>query len=127
MQTLLRLMGIRPSLLAAHAAAYGDLFAAEWPPAVSTLRRSILLNLLALLCLWSTLLLSGIALMLWAMLAPPSAQAAWLLVLVPSLALVGAGACLALGQRHANEVAFEEMRKQLQADLAMLREAGSSS
>lgn len=127
MQTLLKLIAIRPSLLAEHAAAYGDLLAAEWPQAISTIRRSIVLNLLALLCLWSTLLLAGMAVMLWAMLAANAGQAAWLLVLVPLLALAGAGVFLTLSRMRADAGAFEEMRQQLRADLAMLGETGGTS
>ena len=127
MQTLLKLIATRPSLLAEHAAAYADLMAAEWPQAISTFRRSIVLNLLVLLCLWSTLLLAGMALMLWAMLAAPAGQAAWLLVLVPLLALAGAGVFLAVNRMRADAGAFEEMRRQLRADLAMLCETGSTS
>ena len=127
MQTLLKLIAIRPSLLAEHAAAYADLLAVEWPLAVSMFRRSIALNLLALLCLWSTLLLAGMAVMLWAMLAANAGQAAWLLVPVPLLALAGAGVFLTLSRMRADAGAFEEMRRQLRADLAMLGETGGTS
>ena len=127
MQALLKLFAIRPSLLAEHAAAYSDLLAAEWPLAVSTFRRSVVLNLLALLCLWSTLLLTGMALMLWGMLAEPAGQAVWLLGLVPLLALAGAGACLVAARMRADTDAFEETRRQFRADLTMLREADSTS
>lgn len=127
MQTLLKLIATRPSLLAEHALAYADLQAAEWPLAVSTFRRRMVLNLLALLCLWSTVLLAGMALMLWGMLAAPAGQAAWLLALVLLLALVDACACLALNRMRADDGAFREMRGQLRADLAMLRETGGPS
>lgn len=127
MHPLLKLIAIRSSLLAEHAAAYADLLASEWPLAVSTFRRGMVLNLLALLCLWSTLLLTGMALMLWGMLAEPAGQAVWLLVLVPLLALAGAGACLVAARMRADAGAFEETRRQLRADLTMLREANSTS
>lgn len=87
----------------------------------------IVLNLLALLCLWSTLLLAGMAVMLWAMLAANAGQAAWLLVPVPLLALAGAGVFLTLSRMRADAGAFEEMRRQLRADLAMLGETGGTS
>jgi hypothetical protein len=64
--------------------------------------------------------------MLWAALPGPGMQAPWVLILVPLLPLAGALGCLGRARAHGGGgVAFDALRRQVRADLAMLREAGA--
>ncbi len=123
MHPLLALVTNRPNLLAEHAQAYVDLLATELPRAAAAYKRTLLLNVLALLGLQAALLLAGLGLMLWAALPASPMPAAWLLVAVPILPLAGALACLLVARSGAARNAMDAVQGQFSADLAMLRDA----
>jgi Putative Actinobacterial Holin-X, holin superfamily III len=122
----LRLVTARPELLADHAEAYAELFASELGSAGSSLKRQVLLNGLALCGLGVGAVLAGVALMLWAVLPMAQSQAPWALLVVPVLPFIMAGICLLAASRYAKLKPFSHIRRQMAADLAMVREVGSA-
>lgn len=123
MHPLLHVITTRPQLLAEHAQAYAELVAAELPRASAALKRQALLNGLALLGLLATLLLGGVALMLWAALPAAAMPTAWLLIAVPLLPAAGTVACLIAAPSSVERKLLCDLRQQLGADLKMLNEA----
>ena len=80
----------------------------------------------AALCLVGVaLVLTGVAVMLWAALPSSGFQAPWVLVAVPVVTLVAAVSCVLMARRKPVESAFDNVKKQLSADMAMLREVSA--
>ena len=123
MHPLLNVIATRPQLLAEHAQAYAELLAAELPRATAAWKRQALLNGLAWLGLLATLLLGGVALMLWAALPAAAMPAAWLLIAVPLLPAVGAILCLIAAPSGVERKLLGDLCQQLGADAKMLHEA----
>lgn len=126
MHPLLQLIATRPQLLAEHAQAYGALAGTELARVSSHWKRQIVLATVALSCLAITAVLVGVALMLWATTPVAQMSLPWLLWFTPlPTALVALGCLVALltGEQAA---AFEEIQRQIHADMAMLREAGAA-
>jgi len=123
MHPLLKLIATRPQLLAEHAQAYAELAAIELPRAASAWKRQALLHALALLGLLASLLLAGVALMLWATLPSLSMPAPWLLIAVPLMPGAGAMACLIALQARSERNGLAGLQHQVSADLGMLRDA----
>ncbi len=123
---LLRLIATQPQLLADHAEGYADLVAAEAGSAYAAWKRSVILNAAGLCSLGVSTVLVGVALMLWAVTPVATMQAPWALVVVPLPTLALAVWCLlaARGTDIAN--AFDNVRRQVKADMAMLRSAAGS-
>jgi hypothetical protein len=69
--------------------------------------------------------LGGVALMLWAVIPPEEIQAPWALVLAPGLTLGVAVACWVASNSGAAAGAFDGVRRQMKADVAMLREVSA--
>lgn len=122
----MRLVTARPELLADHAEAYAELFASELGSAGDSLKRQVVLNSLAVCGLGVGVVLAGVALMLWAVLPMAQSQAPWALMVVPVLPLVMAGACFFAASRYAKLKPFSHIRRQMAADLAMVREVGAT-
>lgn len=121
---VLHLLATRPQWLAEHAEAYAELAAVELGDAASAGRRSVLLAGAALCAGGVAATLAGVALMLWAVTPGLPTHTAWLLWATPALpASLALLAVLAQRRRRPAE-RFVELRRQLQADLALLREAG---
>jgi uncharacterized membrane protein YqjE len=123
MHPLLHVIATRPQLLAEHAQAYAELVAAELPRATAAWKRQALLNGLALLSLLASLLLGGVALMLWAALPAAAMPAAWLLIAVPLLPALAGIACLIAARSGTEANLLGDLRQQLGADAKMLHEA----
>jgi hypothetical protein len=70
--------------------------------------------------------LTGVALMLWAVIPPADMNAPWALVLAPLVPLGLAVGCWVAAQSHAGPRAFEQMRRQLREDAAMLKGVAAS-
>lgn len=122
MHGLLRLLATQPQLLADHAEAYAELAATELGEASVQWRRSALLQVLGLCGVSAGVVLAGVALMLWAAVPIAQIHAPWALVAAPLLpAALGLG-CLMAARRCGRAAAFAGVRRQWQADLAMLRE-----
>lgn len=123
---LFLLMATRPQLLADHAEAYAELVAAEVANVSVAWKRRALLYAVALVCLAVAAVLAGVALMLWAVIPVASMQAPWALLVAPILPIALAVWCLLVARSSGNASAFDNIRQQIQADLAMLREASTS-
>jgi hypothetical protein len=124
---IFHLVATQPELLGQHAQAYGELVGSELSTQASVWGRRALLMALALCLLGVTVVLAGIAIMLWAT-AMPEPRSAWVLLAVPGVPAVATAVCYVLARwRNANDaLAFAELRRQIQADLALLREVGES-
>jgi hypothetical protein len=70
--------------------------------------------------------LAGVALMLWGVIPESDIRAPWVLIAAPLLPTAVALGCriAARAYRHAN--AFEDVMRQVKADMNMLREASAS-
>jgi uncharacterized membrane protein YqjE len=121
--SLLQLLATRPQLLADHAAAYADLAEAEIDVASAAWRRFALLRACSLCAAGTAAVLAGVALMLWAVTPDIRAPALWVLWVTPVLPALAAAVCLSAMRQVQQAPAFGGLRKQLRADLLMLREA----
>lgn len=124
---LFLLIATRPQLLADHAEAYAELVAAEVAHVSATWKRRSLLYALALCCLAVGAVLAGVALMLWAVTPAASMHAPWALIAAPVVPVALALWCLLAAARSKGHASgFDNIRQQMKADLAMLREASTS-
>ena len=123
---LFHVIANRPQLLAEHAQAYAELVSAEIGTVTAAWKRQALLNAVALCCLAVAAVLAGVALMLWAVIPPVQVQAPWALLAAPLLPLLVALGCLWAARLPDNGGAFDSVRRQVQADLMLLREAGAA-
>jgi len=123
---VLRLLATRPHWLAEHAEAYAELAAAEAGAAALAARRSVILSVTAISGLGLAAMLGGVALMLWAALPSLPGATAWVLWAVPALPFAAALVALLIKQSGRDEGSFVLLRQQLQADMALLREAHAS-
>lgn len=123
---LLHLIATRPQLLAEHAEAYAELVASEFGTVSSGWKRRALLNAAALCGTGVGAVLGGVALMLWAVIPATQIQAPWALVVAPVLPLAAAACCAWAARIDEESPAFESVRRQLRADVALLREVGAA-
>ncbi len=123
---LLRLIATEPQVLGDHVEAYAELVGDEVRKTSSALGMTRLGLYLAAACLGGiALVFTGVALMLWASLPASGFQTPWLLVAVPAITFVVALICAAIAARSRVENAFDNVKKQLNADMAMLREVSA--
>ena len=122
---IFHLVATQPQLLGQHAQAYGELVGTELSAQARVWSRRALLIALALCLLGVTLVLAGVATMMWAT-SVPELRSVWVLLAVPSVPGLAALACYLLARQSsaADAQAFAELRRQMQADLALLRELG---
>ncbi len=123
---LFLLIATRPQLLADHAEAYAELVATEVGHVSTTWKRRALLYVVALCGLAVGAVLAGVALMLWAVTPAASMHAPWALIAAPVVPVALALWCLLAVRSQANASGFENIRQQMKADLAMLRETSTS-
>ena len=120
---LLRLVATEPHVLAGHAAAYAALIQAEVSRASGLWTRRLALYLAALALAVVGLILAGVAAMLHAALPDAGRHADWAMLLVPGVPLALAAILALVARSISIEGAFVTVRRQLDADGAMLREA----
>lgn len=120
---LLHLVATQPRLLLDHAEAYADLVAEEIANASAAWKRRALLSAIAMFCLGVAVVFAGVALMLWAVTPVIQNRELWILVAVPLLPLVIGLLCLLIAKAGNNGGAFDDLRRQVRADMNMLREA----
>ena len=119
---LLRLLTTEPHLLGDHVEAYAELVGEEVKK-TSTAWGTRLALYAATLCLGGVgLVLAGVAIMLWASVPAGDLHSPWVLVAVPVVTFVLAAACFLIARRNPAHNAFDNVKKQLSADMAMLRE-----
>ena len=122
---LLHLIATQPQLLADHAEAYADLFGEELHAATTQWKRQAVLIAVGLCLIGVSAALGGVALMLWAVIPPQDIHAPWALVVAPALPLVVAVGCLLSSRTSVAAGAFDTLRQQMGADVAMLREVSA--
>ena len=122
---LLRLIATEPQILGDHVEAYAELVGDEVKKTGSAWGARIALYLAALGFASVTLVLGGVAVMLWGSLPATGMPMPWLLIVVPAVTAVAALACFLLARRNPIENAFDNVKKQLNADMAMLREVSA--
>lgn len=124
---LIHLIASRPHLLAEHASAYADLMGAEIGRVGGDVKRRAIFGAIALIGAIIGVILAGTALMLWAVLPVTQMAAPWILLVVPAPALlVAMGCAMAARAPSSGGAAFDAIRKQMHADMVMLRESGAS-
>ncbi len=122
---LLRLIATEPQVLGDHVEAYAELVGEEVKKTGAAWGMRLGLYAAALALGAIGLVLAGVAVMLWASLPPTGFQAPWVLLVVPGVVLLLAIVCGAVARRNPIENAFENVKKQLNADMAMLREVSA--
>ena len=126
MYPLLYLVATRPQLLVDHAEAYVDLVAAEVSNASVIWKRRVTLNVMGMCSFVVAVVLAGVALMMWATIPIVGNQAVWVLVITPLLPMGLGTCCLIAARTQSEEGAFDTLRRQFKADMAILREATGS-
>ena len=122
MHPLLQLLVSQPALLGEHAQGYLALLGSEVADLTRTTRQRLIWAVAAALCGTVTLMLGGVALMLWVALPGMTTNAAWVLALTPCVPLLATlGCCLSL-RFGADTPAFANIKEQLQVDLQLLKE-----
>lgn len=122
---LLRLITSEPQLLGDHVEAYADLVGEEAKKSASAWGLRLGLFAAALCLAGAGLVLTGVAIMIWAAVPAGDIHSPWVLVAVPAITLVLAVACFLYARSNPVESAFDNVKKQLSADMAMLREVGA--
>nr|WP_315187456.1 hypothetical protein [uncultured Albidiferax sp.] len=125
MHPLLRLVATQPQLLVDHAEAYADLVAEEIGHVSSAWKLRILLYAVALCSVVVATVLAGVALILWAVVPFSEMHAPWALVAAPLLPMVTAIWCLIAARQESTDN-FDNLRKQVKADIGMLREVSAA-
>ena len=123
MSALLYLIATRPQLLIDHAEAYAGLASAEVSNASSIWKRRARLGIMAICSFTVAAVLVGVAAMIWAVLPAAANQTPWALIVTPILPIGPGTWCLIAIRERPEEIAFDALRRQLKADMAMLREA----
>lgn len=126
MHPLLHLIATQPQLLAHHAEAYAELVASEIVKVSAAWKRRAMLNAMALCSLGVAAVLAGVALMLWAVIPAAQVQAPWTLIVAPLFPVAVAAWCLMMARWQGDSGLFDNLRRQVQADMSMLREASGS-
>lgn len=124
---LVRLIATEPQLLAEHVGAYASLINEEAHHVQRRWVARILLSALALCCVGIAAVLTGVALMLWAVTPGLSSEAQWALGAAPAVPAVVALIAGLVARRPAAEKAFASIREQVAADLRMLSDVRASS
>ncbi len=112
----------RPELVMDHVAGYAALAREETAAAASALARRAVGWVVALGGFMAFLVLAGTAALMGAM----QGQFHWMMLAIPSCALVIALAGLAAGMHRLTHPLFAELRAHLDADAQALRELGAS-
>jgi hypothetical protein len=122
---LLRLVISQPQLVAEHANAYAGLVGEGVSQTIDHIRLRVILSAVALGLLIVSVVLAGVALMLWAVTPAASMQAPWALIAGPAVPAVAAVICLVVGMKKPVDT-FAEVKQQFAADMTMLREVGAA-
>ena len=123
---LLRLAATQPHLLGDHVEAYAALVGEEVGKVSTSLLIRVGLYLGAVVMFAIGLVLVGVALMLRATVPATDYSAGWALFVVPLTPFVVGAICAVVARARPIEKAFDTIKKQLTADMAMLREVGAS-
>jgi hypothetical protein len=122
---LLRLAATEPHLLGDHVEAYAALVGEEVTKVSTSWATRLGLYAAALVLGAVGLVLIGVALLLVATLPASGYPAPWALVVVPLAPIVIALGCVLVARSKPIEKAFDAVKRQLNADMAMLREVSA--
>ena len=123
---LLRLAATEPHLLGDHVEAYASLVGEEVSKVSTSCMRRIGLYMVALCMVGVGLVLVGVSLLLCAALPSSDYPAAWAMIVVPATPFVIGAGCILAARSTKIDSAFDAVRTQLNADMAMLREVSAS-
>jgi len=123
MHPLFHLIATRPHLLLEHLENYGELLGAEAGIVTAGWKRAAVLSAIGVCLLIAGLGLAGVALLLCAVFPTAEMHAAWALVVVPLVPLGIAAGCFLTARTAGETRAFDNFRRQVSEDMAMLREA----
>jgi hypothetical protein len=123
---LLRLAATEPHLLGDHVEAYAALVGEEVSKASTSWMTRIGLYLVGLCMVGVGLVLVGVALLLCAALPSSDYPAPWAMIVIPLTPFAIAAVCVLVARSTRIEKAFDALRTQLNADMAMLREVSAS-
>jgi uncharacterized membrane protein YqjE len=124
---LLHLIATKPQLLGDHVEAYAELVGAEVSKTSKTWISRIVFWAAAAFLATIFLVFTGVAVMFWAVVPTDSMNVPWLLVVVPIVPLVAAVVCVLRAKAHPEQTAFQTVKDQLSADMAMLREVSAAT
>lgn len=123
---LFKLVATQPEVLAEHLGAYAQLASAEASEAAVALRARVMFLLAMVVFALLGLVFAGVALLLVAALPMTGMPAPWLLAAVPLIPLALAAGCWAALHHRPATGPFAQLREQVAADAALLREAGGA-
>ncbi len=123
---LLRLAVSQPHLLGDHVEAYASLVGEEVSRYSTSWMVRIGLYMVCLCMVGVGLVLVGVALLLCAAVPASEYPATWAMFVIPLTPFVIAVACVIAARMTSVGEPFDEVRKQMQADMAMLREVSAS-
>ena len=119
---LLRLIATRPQLLLDHCEAYADLVVAEATVASSYWTQKAVLTVAAACSLGVALILTGVAVMIWAVTPVITGPITLALTGAPLVPWILALGCVVAARKHGTGGSMAVLREQLSADMALLRE-----
>ena len=122
---VLKLIATEPHLVGDHVEAYAELVGEEISKVSSGWIRRIALWAIAGILALLGLVLVGVALIAWATTPDTDVRSIWLLVAVPVVPLVGAAVAAMSARAHTIGNAFDTVKAQINADMAMLREVSA--
>lgn len=123
---LLRLAATEPHLLGDHVEAYAALVGEEVNKVSASMITRVALYGAALCMVAVGLVLIGVALLFCAAIPSSDYPAPWAMFVVPLAPLIIAAACVFFARSKPTEKPFDTLKKQLNADMAMLREVSAS-
>ncbi len=123
---LLRLAASQPHLLGDHVEAYAELVGSELRKSGEAWGRQAAFYAATGVLALVGLILTGTSLLLYAALPDSSLQLPWLMIVVPAVPVVAAVACFFAARTKRAESGFETVRKQLNEDMAVLREISAA-
>jgi hypothetical protein len=123
---LLRLAATEPQLIGDHVEAYAALVGEEVSKVSTALITRVALYAAALGMAVVGLVLVGVALLFCAAVPSSDYPAPWAMFVVPLAPFVIAAVCIVVARAKPSEKAFDTIKKQLNADMAMLREVSAS-
>ena len=124
---LLQLIATKPQLLGDHVEAYAELVSAEVSKTSKLWISRVVYWAAAAFLMTIFLVFAGVAVMFWAVVPTDSMNVPWLLLVVPLVPLVAGVVCVMLAKAHPAESAFQTVKEQLSADMAMLREVSAAT
>lgn len=123
---LLRLAATEPHLLGDHVEAYAALIGEEVEKVSTSLITKAVLLATALVMVAVGLVLVGVALLFCAAVSSTDYPAPWAMFVVPLAPFVIAVGCVLFANSRPSTKPFDTVKKQLNADMAMLREVSAT-